>query len=433
MKSIRIYCKNDGMYHDVPKGATLEEVYESLGLDLGCCVTSCKVNNRVEGLHYTINDSRDLEYLTLASPSGLRTYTRSLFFVLYKAVRDLYPEAELRIGTPVSGGYFCRLSLPGGITPEVPERLRRRMAEIVASDLPFRRVTAHTTDAIEVFRRQGFTRKVLLLESIGDLYTHYYTLGETVDYFYSALLLRTGQLTVFDLVPFGEGLLLRVPDPEHPDRLRPMTEQHKMFSVFQEQHRRQEILGCMTVGELNTLIRAGRTNDLVNVAEALQEKQIAQIADHIASHDALRVVLIAGPSSSGKTTFAKRLSVQLMACGKKPVSISLDNYFVDRELTPLDETGDYDFEHIEALNLPLFNDQMNRLLVGEEVELPRYDFPTGKSVPSGRRLRLQPDTILILEGNHALNPQLSAKIPDGAKYKIYASALTTISPPPTRV
>ena len=319
MKSIRIYCKNDGMYHDVPKGATLEEVYESLGLDLGCCVTSCKVNNRVEGLHYTINDSRDLEYLTLASPSGLRTYTRSLFFVLYKAVRDLYPEAELRIGTPVSGGYFCRLTLPGGITPEVPARLRRRMAEIVASDLPFRRVTAHTTDAIEVFRRQGFTRKVLLLESIGDLYTHYYTLGETVDYFYSALLLRTGQLTVFDLVPFGEGLLLRVPDPEHPDRLRPMTEQHKMFSVFQEQHRRQEILGCMTVGELNTLIRAGRTNDLVNVAEALQEKQIAQIADHIASHDALRVVLIAGPSSSGKTTFAKRLSVQLMACGKKPV------------------------------------------------------------------------------------------------------------------
>ena len=255
------------------------------------------------------------------------------------------------------------------------------MAEIVASDLPFRRVTAHTTDAIEVFRRQGFTRKVLLLESIGDLYTHYYTLGETVDYFYSALLLRTGQLTVFDLVPFGEGLLLRVPDPEHPDRLRPMTEQHKMFSVFQEQHRRQEILGCMTVGELNTLIRAGRTNDLVNVAEALQEKQIAQIADHIASHDALRVVLIAGPSSSGKTTFAKRLSVQLMACGKKPVSISLDNYFVDRTLTPLDETGDYDFEHIEALNLPLFNDQMNRLLVGEEVELPRYDFPTGMSVP----------------------------------------------------
>ncbi len=427
MKSIRIYCKNDGMYHDVPKGATLEEVYETLELNLPCCVTSCKVNNRVEGLHYTINDSRDLEYLTLASPSGLRTYTRSLFFVLYKAVRDLYPEAELRIGTPVSGGYFCRLSLPGGITPEVPERLRRRMAEIVASDLPFRRVTAHTTDAIEVFRRQGFTRKVLLLESIGDLYTHYYTLGETVDYFYSALLLRTGQLTVFDLVPFGEGLLLRVPDPEHPDRLRPMTEQHKMFSVFQEQHRRQEILGCMTVGELNTLIRAGRTNDLVNVAEALQEKQIAQIADHIASHDALRVVLIAGPSSSGKTTFAKRLSVQLMACGKKPVSISLDNYFVDRERTPLDETGDYDFEHIEALNLPLFNDQMNRLLVGEEVELPRYDFPTGKSVPSGRRLRLQPDTILILEGNHALNPQLSAKIPDGAKYKIYASALTTIS------
>lgn len=427
MKSIRIFCKNDGQYHDVPKGSTLDEVYELLGLQLPCCVTSCKVNNRVEGLHYTINDSRDLEFLTLASPSGLRTYTRSLFFVLYKAVHDIYPEAELRIGTPVAGGYFCRLVLPGGITPEVPDRLRRRMKEIVQSDMPFRRVTAHTTDAIEVFRRQGFTRKVLLLESIGDLYTHYYTLDGTVDYFYSALLLRTGQLTLFDLIPFGEGLLLRVPDPEHPERLRPMKDQHKMFDVFQEQHRRQAIMGCTTAGELNTLIRAGYTNDLINVAEALQEKQISRIADHIANHDNLRAILIAGPSSSGKTTFSKRLSVQLMACGKKPVSISLDNYFINREDTPRDENGDYDFEHIEALNLPLFNDQMNRLMRGEEIELPFYDFPTGISKNSGRHLQLQSDTILILEGNHALNPRLSEKIPPENKYKIYASALTTIA------
>ena len=386
MKLIKIFCKNTGQYHEVPKGATLEEVYASLGLEHPCCVTSCKVNNRVEGLHYTINDSRDLEFLTLTSLSGLRTYTRSLFFVLYKATRDLFPGSNLRIGTPVAGGYYCHLEVEGGVTPEIAVQLRQRMAEIVEADIPFRRVTAHTTEAIEVFRSQGLTRKVQLLESIGDLYTHYYILDDTVDYFYSALLLRTGQLTLFDLVTYGEGLLIRVPDPKQPSQLRPMTEQSKMFDVFQEQHSRQEILGCTTVGELNKAIRAGATNDLVNVAEALQEKQIAKIADHIAAHDHIKVVLIAGPSSSGKTTFSKRLSVQLRACGKRPVSISLDNYFVDREATPLDENGDYDFETIEAVDLPLFNNQMSQLLAGLEVELPLFDFPSGKSRPSGKFL-----------------------------------------------
>ena len=377
MKLVKIFCKNTGQYHEVPKGATLEEVYTSLGLQHPCCVTSCKVNNRVEGLHYTINDSRDLEFLTLTSLSGLRTYTRSLFFVLYKATRDLFPGSNLRIGTPVAGGYYCHLELEGGVTPEVAAQLRQRMAEIVEANIPFRRVTAHTTEAIEVFRSQGLIRKVQLLESIGDLYTHYYVLDDTVDYFYSALLLRTGQLNLFDLVTYGEGLLIRVPDPKQPDQLRPMTEQSMMFDVFQEQHNRQTILGCTTVGELNKAIRAGATNDLVNVAEAMQEKQIAKIADHIATHDHIKVVLIAGPSSSGKTTFSKRLSVQLRACGKRPVSISLDNYFVDREATPLDENGDYDFETIEAVDLPLFNNQMSQLLAGLEVELPLFDFPSG--------------------------------------------------------
>lgn len=426
MKSIRIFCKNTNAYHDVPKGATLEDVYELLNLQIPHCVTSCKVNNRVEGLHYTLNDSRDIEYLNLTSPSGLRTYTRSLFFVLYKAVYDLYPGGEVRIGTPVSNGYYCRLDIEGGVTPEVVDRLREQMLNIVRADLPFRRVTAHTTEAIELFRSQGLTQKVKLLESIGDLYTHYYILDGTVNYFYGSLLLRTSLLRLFDVMSFGEGILLRVPDSENPDRLRPMKEQRKIFSIFQEQHRWQDILGCTTVGELNQAIKAGYTNDLVNVAEALQEKKIAQIATYIAEHEQLKVVLIAGPSSSGKTTFAKRLSVQLMASGKKPVSISMDNYFVDRELTPLDQKGDYDFEHIEAVNLPLFNDQMCRLLNGEEVELPVFDFPTGKSRPSGKNLRLKPDTILILEGNHALNPRMSECIPVENKYKIYASALTTI-------
>ncbi len=432
MKTIRIFCRNTNAYHNVAKGSTLEDVFADLDLaaQFPYGVTSCKVNNRVEGLHYTLNDSRDIEYLDITSPSGLRTYTRSLFFVLYKAVYDCYPGASIRIGTPVSNGYHCELDFEGmeddAVTDAVVDTLRRRMQSIVKADLPFRRVTAHTSEAVELFRAQGLTKKVKLLESIGDLYTHYYILDGTVDYFYGSLLLRTSQLTRFDLVRYGEGLLLRVPDPEHPDRLRPMKEQRKIFSVFQEQRRWQDILGCTTVGELNQAIRAGKTNDLVNVAEALQEKKIAQIADHIATHSQIRVVLIAGPSSSGKTTFSKRLSVQLKACGKRPVSISLDNYFVDRELTPLDARGDYDFEHIEALNLPHFNDQVCRLLMGEEVELPRFDFPTGRSLLSGERLCLEPDTILILEGNHALNPRLSERIPDEAKYKIYASALTTI-------
>ena len=426
MKTIRIFCKNTNDYHDVPKGATLEEVYAQLQLNLPYCVTSCKVNNRVEGLHYTINDSRDLEFLNITSPSGLRTYTRSLFFVLYKAVYETYPGSQVRIGTPVSNGYYCRLDIEGGVTDEVVNRLRDKMQEIVAADLRFRRMTVHTTEAIELFRSQGLTKKVKLLESIGDLYTHYYSLDGTLNYFYGSLLLRTGQLTLFDVMRYGDGLLLRVPDPQNPLQLRPMKEQSKIFGVFQEQHHWQDILGCTTVGELNQAIKAGYTNDLVNVAEALQEKKIAQIADHIANDPKLKVILIAGPSSSGKTTFSKRLSVQLMACGRKPVSISMDNYFVDRELTPLDEKGDYDFEHIEALNLPLFNDHICRLINGESIELPFFDFPTGKNMPSGRFLQLEEGNILILEGNHALNPRLSEGIPAENKYKIYASALTTI-------
>lgn len=426
MKNVTVFCVNTQTYHEVPKGVTLEEVYHLVGLQLPYCVTSCKVNNRVEGLHYTINDARDLEFLTITSPSGLRTYTRSLFFVLYKAVYDCYPGGRLRIGTPVSNGYFCRLDIGAPITDEVVDRLRERMQAIVDANYRFHRHTSHTTDAIEVFRSQGLTQKVKLLESIGDLYTHYYSLEGLFDFFYGSLLLRTGQITLFDIMRYGDGLLLRVPDHEQPTQLRPMKEQEKIFSVFKEHNNWQDIMGCSTVGELNKAIKAGYTNDLVNVAEALQEKKIAQIADYIAQHDNLKVVLIAGPSSSGKTTFSKRLSVQLMACGKKPVSISMDNYFVDRELTPLDEKGDYDFEHIEALNLPLFNDHIVRLFNGEEIELPFFDFPTGKNKPSGRRLRLEPGIILILEGNHALNPRMSECIPAENKYKIYASALTTI-------
>lgn len=431
MRKIRIFCRNTQSWVEVPKGSTLEEVYAQLGLNLPYGTTNCLVNNRSEGLHYTLNDSRDVEFLDITDDSGLRTYTRSLFFVLYKAVNNHFPGARLRIGTPLSGGYFCSLDIEGGVTPQVVENLKAEMQRLIDADLPFHRVSCHTTDAIELFRQQGLTPKVKLLESIGDLYTHYYTLQENeetplCDFFYGSLLLRTGQLRLFDIIPFGDGLLLRVPDQKNPGQLRPMRRQGMMFDVFREEHRWQDILGVSTVGELNRAILSDHTNDIVAVSEALQEKKISRIADHIAAHPHIKVVLIAGPSSSGKTTFAKRLCVQLMACGKIPYQISLDNYFVDRVLSPRDEKGDYDFEHIEAVNLELFNRHMEQLLAGEEIELPFYDFTIGRNVPSGKHLKLQDEMVLVLEGNHALNPRMSEKVPAEAKYKIYASALTTI-------
>ena len=431
MRKIRIFCRNTQSWVEVPKGSTLEEVYAQLGLNLPYGTTNCLVNNRSEGLHYTLNDSRDVEFLDITDDSGLRTYTRSLFFVLYKAVNNHFPGARLRIGTPLSGGYFCSLDIEGGVTPQVVENLKAEMQRLIDADLAFHRVSCHTTDAIELFRQQGLTPKVKLLESIGDLYTHYYTLQENeetplCDFFYGSLLLRTGQLRLFDIIPFGDGLLRRVPDQKNPGQLRPMRRQGMMFDVFREEHRWQDILGVSTVGELNRAILSDHTNDIVAVSEALQEKKISRIADHIAAHPHIKVVLIAGPSSSGKTTFAKRLCVQLMACGKIPYQISLDNYFVDRVLSPRDEKGDYDFEHIEAVNLELFNRHMEQLLAGEEIELPFYDFTIGRNVPSGKHLKLQDEMVLVLEGNHALNPRMSEKVPAEAKYKIYASALTTI-------
>ena len=432
-KTITIRCKNTGKSHKIPLGFTLEEVYDMLELNMPFGATSAKVNNKVEGLHFMFFNDKDVEFLDITSPSGLRTYTRSLFFVLHKAVADLYPSARLRIDTPVSNGYYCCLAFDGEfspeseqVKPEVVEALKKRMQEIVAADMSFHRITCPTEEAIALFRRRGLEDKAQLLESCGSLYTHYYTLGETADYFYGSLLIKTSQIYLFDIVPYGDGLLLRLPDPKNPQQLQPMVEQSKMFDVFREQHRWQEILGISTVGELNKACTMGYTNQLINVSEALQEKRISSIADRIAQNPDIRVILIAGPSSSGKTTFSKRLSVQLMAAGKWPVALSLDDYFVHRTETPLDEKGEYDYESLYALNIPLLNEQINALLSGEEVELPRYNFQTGMREMSGRKLRLKPNTLLILEGIHALNPDLTQAIEAKHKFKIYASALTTI-------
>ena len=420
-KTVTIFCKNTGRTHRVPLGFNLEEVYELLEIKMPHGVTSAKVNNKVEGLHFALFNDKDIEFLDVTSPSGMRTYTRSLFFVLYKAVHDLYPKGRLRIDTPVSNGYYCRLDgeFDAGL-------IRRRMQEIVDADLPFHRVTCHTSEAIALFREHGLENKAKLLEGLGSLYTNYYTLDDVADYFYGSLLIRTGQIRLFDVVPYGDGLLLRLPDPQNPDLLRPMREQPKMFEVFREQHRWNEILGVTTIGEFNEMCQKGYTNQLINVSEALQEKKIARMADRIASRPELKLILIAGPSSSGKTTFSKRLSVQLLACGLRPFPISTDDYFVDRVNTPRDEHGEYDFEHIDAMNTELLTEQINALLAGEEVETPYYDFTTGCSRPSGKRYRLAPNDVLVLEGIHALNPRLTAGVPDERKFKIYASALTTI-------
>lgn len=426
-KNITIRCRNTGRTHRVPLGFNLEEVYEMLDLQMPHGATSAKVNNKVEGLHYILFGDKDVEFIDITSPSGLRTYTRSLFFVLYKAVADEFgTSAPLYIDTPVSNGYYCRLELSGGVTPGVVSRLKSRMESIIRDNLPFHRVTCPTEEAIARFRQAGLESKAQLLEGIGALYTTYYTLGDTADYFYGSLLVRTSQIYLFDLIGYGEGLLLRIPDPRRPDRLQPMVEQPKMFEVFREQHRWNEILGVSTVGHFNRLTAEGYTNQLVNVSEALQEKRISQIADRIAARKDCRVILIAGPSSSGKTTFSKRLSVQLAVCGLRPVALSTDDYFVDRVRTPRDEKGDYDFEHIDAMDCALFTRHINALVAGGEVEPPRYDFERGVSGPGGRRLKLAPADVLVIEGIHALNPQLTAGVPEEYKFRIYASALTTI-------
>ena len=387
---------------------------------------SAKVNNKAEGLHYRVYNNKDVEYLDLRSSSGLRAYTRTLFFVLCKAVHDLYPTGSVVIDIPVSNGYYCDLHIGHPVTTQDADALRRRMDEIIAQAMPIRRHEVPTEEAIKLFESMGCHSKVQLLRTAGRLYTTYYELGGYADYFYGAMLTNTSQLTLYALEPYYDSLLLRAPSQTDPTTVGPLIRQDKMFDIFREHHRWQKLLGISTVGVFNEAVKQGHANDIINVAEALQEKKIAHIAEDIALRPEVKMVLIAGPSSSGKTTTCKRLSVQLLTNGIRPVPISLDDYFVDRHLTPLDEKGDYDYESLYALNLPLLNRQLEQLFAGEEVELPRYNFQTGRSEKSGTRLRMAPNDVLVVEGIHALNPELTAQIPEEQKFRVYASALTTI-------
>ena len=387
---------------------------------------SVKVNNKVEGLNYRVYHNKDVEFLDITSASGSRAYTRTLFFVLCKAVHDIWPGAGVIIDIPVSNGYYCNISIGRTLTEDDACTVRSRMQQIIDAALPIRRHECTTDEAVSMFTEMGMCSKVKLLKSVGSLYTTYYEIDGYKDYYYGTLLTNTRQLYLFGLEKYYDGMLLRIPLRDDPSRLGDLVRQDKMFEIFKEHHRWQKILGMSTVGDFNEAVIKGHSTDLINVSEALQEKKISQIADMIAGRKGVRVVLISGPSSSGKTTFCKRLSIQLLTCGIKPVQISLDDYFVDRELTPKDESGEYDYESLYALNIPLLNKQLKALFDGEEVELPHYNFQTGRSEKSGHRLRLNPDNVLVVEGIHALNPELTARIPEEMKFRVYASALTTI-------
>ena len=425
-QKIQIRCKNNKKSQKVEIGSTLFDVFSSFDLKMTHGPVSARVNNKVEGMHYRVYNSKDVEFLDMTSASGSRAYTRTLFFVLCKAVQDIYPNTDVVIDIPVSNGFYVDIRLGRPVVDEDVNILRRRMQEIIDSKMPIRRFTVPTEEAVALFQEKGDVEKVKLLKTSGSIYTTYYKIGEYVDYYYGTLLTNTSQLYLFGLEKYYDGMLLRIPSVSNPDVLGEMTRQDKMFDIFKEHHRWQEILGIRTVGDFNQAIDAGHATDIINISEALQEKKLAKIAEEIASREGVKLVLLAGPSSSGKTTSCKRLSIQLAVNGLKPLQISLDDYFVDRDKTPKDENGDFDFESIYALNLDLLNDQFNALFRGEEVELPKYDFPSGKSVKSGKKLKLEPNNVLVVEGIHALNPELTAHVPEEQIFRVYASALTTI-------
>ena len=425
-QELQIRCKNNKKTVNISIGSSLFEIFDEINLKMDFGPVSAKVNNKVEGLNYRVYHNKDVEFLDLYSPSGSRAYTRTLFFILCKAANDIFPGRKMVIDIPVSNGYYCDLQSDVPLSEDDVARIRARMQEIIDAKMPIRRYECTTEQAVKLFEEVGDMAKVRLLKTTGKLYTLYYDLGGYKDYYYGTLLTNTGQIHLFDLVKYYDGMLLRIPSLNDPSKLGELVRQDKLFEIFKEHHHWQDILGVRTIGDFNNAVDKGYTTELINLAEALQEKKIARIAEMIAERKNVKMVLIAGPSSSGKTTTCKRLSVQLLTNGIKPVGISLDDYFVDRELTPKDSSGEYDYEHVEALNIKLLNEQMNALMAGEEVELPKYNFQTGKSEESGRRLKLNGNEVLVVEGIHALNPMLTSQIPEENKFRVYASALTTI-------
>ena len=433
---LQIRCKNNNVTKSFPEGSSLLDVYQEFAdeIRLPYPVVSAKVNNTSQGLKFRLYQNRDVEFLDAREGSGHRVYVRSLCFLLYKATQDVFPGSKLFIEHSLSRGYYCNFKKKTAESLQDDDvfLIKARMKEIVGLDMPFRRTEATTEEAVRVFTERGFQDKVKLLETSGQAYSDYYTLGDTVDYYYGPLVPSAGYLQVWDLERYEEGLLLRLPDWNNPSRVAEKVAQPKTFSMFAEKTRWDIIMRLSNAGDVNKAIMRGYASELIQVSEALQEKKIVQIAEEIdrrfhQEKDPVRIVLITGPSSSGKTTFCKRLSIQLLACGLRPVSFSTDDYFVNRLDTPKLPNGDYDFDNIETVDYHLMEDHLVRLMAGERVEIPEYNFVTGKREYNGKRLKLGSDTVLIIEGIHALNPLLTQKIDDTLKYKIYISALTSIS------
>ena len=433
---LQIRCKNTNTTKSFPEGTSLLDVYQEYQADimLPFPVVAAKVNNVPQGLKFRLFQNRDVEFLDAREGAGHRVYVRSLSFVFYKATQDLFPASKLFIEHSLCRGYYCNFKKRTGepLTDGDVERIRQRMQEIIDLDMPFRRTEATNEEAIRVFTERGFSDKVKLLETSGQIYSDYYTLGDTVDYYYGPLVPSAGYLKIWGVERYEQGMLLRVPDWNDPSKLAEKVEQPKTFEMFAEKTRWDVIMRLSNAGDVNKAIMRGHASELIQVSEALQEKKIVQIAEEIdrrfhRKKNPVRLVLITGPSSSGKSTFCKRLSVQLLACGLRPLSFSTDDYFVNRLDTPKLPNGDYDFDNVETVDYHLLGEHLTKLMKGETVEVPEYNFVTGKREYNGKRLRLSGDTVLIIEGIHALNPLLTKGISDSLKYKIYISALTSIS------
>lgn len=428
-ETITIYCKNNNSYKDVPIGSSLLDIYTAVGAPLRYRPMNAQVNNKTESLNFRCWQPKDIEFIDYTQLSGLRTYVRSLCHIFSKAVYDIWPTATLNLEHPVSKGYYCVIHNGKNIDLETIEKIKKRMWELIDADLPFLHKSVRTVDAAVLFRERGMNDKARLIETAGLPYTSYYELEGYINFFYGCLTPSTGYIQLFDLEPYMDGVLLRIPKQTDPMELQPVIKQDKMFEAYKEHLTLQRTVGLDNVGDLNLAIEKGRSQDIILVSEAMQEKQVAKIAEKIADgyKEGIRIVLISGPSSSGKTTFCKRLQVQLTTNLLHPVGISLDDYFLNREDTPKDEHGEYDFESLYALDLPYFNKDLKKLLSGEEIDLPTFNFETGQRVFKGKKLKLRENSILVIEGIHALNPELTEFIDDKYKYRVYVSVLTSIS------
>ena len=429
-KEVTIYCKNTKSYHNYPLGISLIEIYKDLKIELKFPVMAARVNYKVEDLNFMVYKPKDIEFIDMGSPSGMRVYVRTLSMVLAKAVSELFPQAILRIEHPISKGYYCQLdNLGQPIDLEIINQIKARVKQIITDGKRIVCEEKQTKVVKELFVKKANQKdKTALFETLGNPYFRFFRIDDFIDYYNGVLLPSTDYLGIFDLIQYYDGLLLQIPSRENPVQLEEVVLFPKMFDIFKEYVGWNKIMNLNNVGDFNVACQNNQTFNLIKVSEALHEKKVAIIADMISQRaEKVRFVLVSGPSSSGKTTFSKRLSIQLVVSGLKPVILSLDNYFVNRDETPLDEHGEWDFEHLHALDLALFNQNLKELLNGDEIEIPFFNFEDGKRYFKGEKLKLEEDSILIMEGIHALNPDLIPDIPAETTFKIYVSALTTIS------